>query len=399
MTAALRPWSALGPGTGAVLRPALVGAVDAAIVAIDRELPAFQGGLDGELGRTIRRGVEVALDRFLDLLGTEAPALNPRAEQVYAALGAGEGAQGRSMDTLLAAYRIGARVTWGHFAAAAVEAGTPTGDLVVLAEAIFAYIDEISAASAVGYARQQAADAGRRDARRARLAEVLLGGGAAADLARTRRLAADAGWSLPASLVAAVVPLPEGEPRTPASVPDALVLESEHELVALVPDPAGRLAQIGAGLGAAPVYLGTERPPEQAHLSLAHARAVRRLVEVGVVPSARLVSAAEHLPELVVGADPTLLDDLASGVTAPLADLPASRRRVLEETLAAWLAHQGDRAAVARALQVHPQTVSYRMARLGALVGERLALPRGRLELTLALATSPHGAAWLRQVP
>jgi hypothetical protein len=396
MLVAPRPWSALGPGTADVLRPGLPDAVDAAIAAIDRELPLFRGRLDGELGRNIRRGVQVALDRFLDLLGTDAPALDARSEQVYAAFGEGEGSHGRSMDTLLGAYRIGARVTWGSFAAAAIRAGITTGDLVVLAEAIFAYIDEISAASAVGYARQQAAQAGQRNARRARLAEVLLTGTAVPDVAELRRLAAGAAWSLPATVAVAVVPLSGAAERTPVTVPDALVLESEQELLAVVPDPVGRLDQVAVGLGGTPVFLGTLRPPEQAQVSLAHAREVHRLVAAGTVRGGSLVLAGEHLPELVLGADPALVAELSGPVLAPLADLPPGRRAVLERTLAAWLAHQGDRGAVARALQVHPQTVSYRMARLADLVGARLADPRGRLELTLALSAGPGGAAWRR---
>ncbi len=398
MVQAPRPWSGLQPALADLLRPRLAVTVDAAIAAIDRELPAFQGGLDGALGRTIRRGVEVALNRFLDLLGTDDPALDPRSEQIYAALGEGEGAQGRSMDTLLSAYRIGARVTWGHFAADAVRGEVRTDELVVLAEAIFAYIDEISAASAVGYARQQAAEAGHRNVVRSRLAEALLSGAAVADPAKLRRLADDAGWAVPERLAVAVVPHPaEGASRTPRTLADALLLETDVELLALVPDPAGRREQIGSGLGAVPVYLGTARPPEEAAISLAHARAVRRLVEAGTVPGGDVVAAADHLSDLIVAADPSLLEELAGRALAALADVGPRKRAVLEQTLATWLAEQGDRAAVARALHVHPQTVTYRMSRLADLLGEGLGHPAGRLALTLALAGGPAGRAWAQK--
>ena len=83
---------------------------------------------------------------------------------MYLNLGRGEMRAGRSLDALLAAYRLGARVAWRRFAAAGERAGLPPHTLYALAEAIFAYIDELSADSIEGYAREQAAAAGRASA-------------------------------------------------------------------------------------------------------------------------------------------------------------------------------------------------------------------------------------------
>jgi DNA-binding PucR family transcriptional regulator len=116
---------------------------------------------------------------------------------------------------------------------------------------------------------------------------------------------------------------------------------------------------------------------------------VRRLVQQGVLADGGLVAAADHLPALVVHADATLLDDLARQVLAPLQSVPPARRAVLEDTLEAWLAHHGERAQVAAALTVHPQTVSYRMARLAELFGAALQDPGARWALALALAGRP----------
>ena len=66
---------------------------------------------------------------------------------------------------------------------------------------------------------------------------------------------------------------------------------------------------------------------------------------------------------------------------------PGQSRR-LAETLRAWLVHQGRRDAVAAELQVHPQTVRYRMTRIRELFGARLDDPRARLELIVGLATA-----------
>ena len=122
------------------------------------------------------RRVEIALQRWLELLGTTDDALDPSAVRVYAGIGAGEWRSGRTMEALLAAYRTGARVVWEHMSAAAVAAGAAPDDLVALAEAIFVYIDELSAASASGYADARTADADLVQAARAQLARLLLTG-------------------------------------------------------------------------------------------------------------------------------------------------------------------------------------------------------------------------------
>jgi hypothetical protein len=386
-----RPWTSLDPAIAQMLRPAVPLVVDAALAEIGEDLPAFGGDLDGGFGRAVRRGVELALGRLLDLLGTAAPALDPRLMQLYESLGENESNQGRQLDTLLAAYRIGARVTWAQFSAAAVAAGVGTGELVLLAEAIFVYIDELSAASASGHARRHAAQAGRRDVLRSQLAAALLEGEAGTASARVRRLAADARWALPERLAVALLPGDEQVQlrSVPVVPPEVLVLAGEHEVLAIVPDPSGpgRRSRFTAALTAdALVYVGTVRPPEEAPVSLAHARDVRRLVEAGVLQAGRVVAAADHLPELVLHADPLLLDDLSRRVLAPLAGLAPRRREVLLETLGSWLVHQGDRACVAQQLAVHPQTVSYRMAQLAELFAGGLQEPRRRLELTIALA-------------
>ena len=99
----------------------------------------------------------------------------------------------------------------------------------------------------------------------------------------------------------------------------------------------------------------------------------------------QLPAAEEHLAELVVHGDAGLASELASTRLEPLeARSPNSRERLLE-TLSAWLDHQGNVPQVAEALQVHPQTVRYRLAQLRELFGERLEDPDARFELALAV--------------
>src|SRR5512143_764580 len=153
MTAHHRPWSGLDPQIARDLRPALRGVRGAAIDEIAQQLPELGGDLAGEYGRQLARGIDLALGRLLDLFGTDEEALPATLAEVYASFGARESLHGRALDALLAAYRIGARTAWARLSAVAVESGVEVGQLVILAEAIFVYIDELSAASATGHAR------------------------------------------------------------------------------------------------------------------------------------------------------------------------------------------------------------------------------------------------------
>lgn len=102
----------------------------------------------------MRRGVRQALEGFIELVeGGDAAQLPGR--RVYVSFGRAEARRGRSIEVLLAAYRAGAQVAWRGFAEAGEVAGLPPGDLYTLAEALFAYIDELSAASAEGVAQEQ----------------------------------------------------------------------------------------------------------------------------------------------------------------------------------------------------------------------------------------------------
>ena len=86
--------------------------------------------------------------------------------------------------------------------------------------------------------------------------------------------------------------------------------------------------------------------------------------------------AEEHLPALVIAADPALAAELSEQRLAPLAELPEGPRERLTETLRAWLDRPGQVQAVAAELDVHPQTVRYRVKQLRELFGERLEDPR-----------------------
>jgi hypothetical protein len=397
MAARNRPWTGISAGIADRLRPAVTDIAEVALFEIGNQVPVLGSDLAGEFGQALRRGIDLALHRLLDLFGTEEPGLDDHLTRLYEGFGERESRHGRPLDALLAAYRIGARVSWAQLSAAAVRAEVGVEQLVVLAESIFVYIDELSGASAAGHARHHAAASGYRDVQRSRLAAALVEGQAATAPELIRELADDVAWPVPARMAVAVVPMPPPVPgraaALPLAPPDVLTLNLDGEVLAVLPDPSGpgRRARLTALVGpGAEVYVGTVRPPQEAPISLAHARAVHRLVLDGVLPRARVVAAADHLTTMVLHADPRLLADLTSRALAPLAGLPPQRQRVLAETLRSWLAVQGDRAAAARRLGVHPQTVSYRMTQLAGLLGPVLDDPAARLALTLALEAQPR---------
>jgi hypothetical protein len=376
------PWSALPPELGDAVRAALPDVVDEVIARIPSEVPSYARPLEGRFGEGVRLGVEVALGRFLDLPGTDSPALAQEDRAVYLALGRGELLQGRSLEALLAAYRVGARVAFRRFADLAGHLDPAL--LMPLAESVFAYIDELSAVSAEGYATEQSRRAGESDRRRGELLDLLLSG--TADGPSVTAAAAAAGWSVPEELVAVVVEEElAGGLRTRLG-PEALVAPYGGEVVALVPAPpraaareALRSALVGWRAG-----VGPARPWAGAPASLRVAQQAASLLARGVVTT-EPVFADEHLGSLVVHRDAELLAALAHARLAPLEQLRESSRERFAETLLAWLQHRGERQHVAAALHVHPQTVGYRLGRLREMFGPALDDPQGRFELELAL--------------
>jgi hypothetical protein len=388
-----RTFAAVPPETADVLRPVLSGLADETIEAIAAEVPDYARAMEGEFGQAVRRGVEIAFQRFLDLV------LDPRADvrsarAAYVDLGRGEYHAGRSLDALLAAYRVGARLAWRRFVETGREAGLAPEVLYDLGEAIFAYIDEISAESADGYAQEQSAAAGETQRRRQRLVRVLAEDPPASEEA-IRTAAAAAGWTLPRRVAALVLDGAEGEAEDALDAAaaalarrigaDAVGAADGARICVFVPDPAAPARKRGlqAALDGRRAALGPGVPWPRAATSL------RRAASALALPHDGLIVAEEHLARLLLAADPALGAELAAARLAPLETLNAGQREKMETTLRAWLDRPGQVQAVAAALDVHPQTVRYRMTRLRELFGERLEDPEARFELGLALRLTP----------
>jgi hypothetical protein len=381
--------------------PAVVAAMQAELPAVAEqtvstivvEVPNYADAFSGEMGRAISSAVELALGGFLNLAtapGGVDPSLpiGPALEGAYK-LGRGEARSGRSMDALLAAYRVGARVAWRHMSDTAVAAGLTVGSLARFAELVFAYIDQLSAASVAGHTDELATTGRVRRHHLERLGALLLAGRPLHDLTAA---AARADWVPPRTLTAVL--LPEDRARGALGLVDGRTLQVTDELPGL--DPAAELTVLlvpDAGEGARPALLrglegraavvGPARPWASAGTS--YARAVRALqLGLGADATAPL-DTEQRLPDLVLRADEDALRDLRAAALAPLAGLGEGVREKLTATLRSWLLHHGRREQVAAELFVHPQTVRYRMGQLRDLFGDRLDDPRTVLALTIAL--------------
>ncbi|MBZ5737948.1 PucR family transcriptional regulator [Nocardioides mangrovi] len=351
--------------------------------AIIDEVPSYTDAFSGPMGETIRNAVQLALGGFLSLASGRrgADVTTPTAPAVDGAyqLGRGEARSGRSTEAILAAYRIGARVSWREMSTTAVRNGLDGETLAAFAELVFAYIDELSAASVAGHTDELATTGRVRQRRLERIAHHLLSGSPRdAVVAAAER----AGWEPPTTLTAVIVPEAQVRPVL-AGVSAATIAATEppeldEAVLLLVPDAHGhRRTALLRTLGTRGCTAGPARPWLDVRAS--YDRALRaRAAGLDLDTEA-------HLVPLVLEADPAARADLRAQVLAPLADLRPGTAEKLTDTLRSWLLHHGRRDEVAADLFVHPQTVRYRMGQLRELYGDRLDDPGTVLAMVVAL--------------
>jgi hypothetical protein len=360
--------------------------------AVRAEVPSYADPFKGEMGRTIENAVALALGGFIGIASGQAEgsaSFSQVSEAAYA-LGRGEARSGRTMEALLNAYRVGARVAWRDMSGSAVEAGLTADTVARFAELVFAYIDELSASSAAGHADELATTGRVRQRYLERLTQQLLRGGDPEALAAA---AERADWDPPRLLTAVILPdsrsrgvLAQLGPATLQPTEQVPGLEEHPDLtVLLVPSTAGSArTSLLRTLVDREAVVGPTRPWLEVQSS--YDRALRA-VALGLQQDAPSpLDTEEHLPELILSADRQALADLRLQVLEPLEELRPAVAAKLTETLRSWLLHQGRRDEVAAELFVHPQTVRYRLQQLRDLYGDRLTDPDWLLRLTIALA-------------
>jgi hypothetical protein len=379
------PWRGLPLEVADLIEPELPAITEEILTTIAREVPEYERPLEGRFGHGIRRGVNQALLQFVALI-REPDAGREAGREVYVELGRGEQRVGRTLDSLQAAYRVGARVAWRRIAEAGQRANLDPEPLTLMADAIFAYIDELSADSVEGYAEAQAAVEDLRRQRRQELVTLLLRQlpAAATDIAAT---AAAAEWKLPRRLAAVACSDSDLSVIAGRAPMDALVTAVDGTGCLLVPDPAGpgRREEIERLAARATLALGPTTEPSEAGRSWALATSLLSAAATGVVTGSGLLRAEDHLADLLLASNPPVTSLITARRLAPLENLTARARERMHETALAYVRHQGNAVAMAAELHVHPQTARYRITRLRELFGEDLNDPDARFELELAL--------------
>lgn len=380
-----RPWARVPEWVGAAVRPELSGAVDEIIAVVRAEVPDYARPLTGRFGVRITEGVSVALGQFVDLLGSDEGLTDTR---VYRALGQLEHREGRTLAALQTAYQVGSRTLWRRLGGSPTARQLPPEVIFSLAEALFTYIEQLSAASVAGWAAEESSRAGSLQTRRHALVE-LLARRPPATAAEVERAAAAANWTPPARLAALAV---DAAVDVAARIPSAIGADLDPVGLVLVPvlDRTGWLDRVRGGIGEKRAVLGPVVETAEAHRSVARAQTAWSLHAAGRLGTAdALARADEHLLTLLLAAAPDVADELWLRALGPLDELPAGAASRARETLQAWLDAHGDVTATAERLHVHPQTVRYRLAGLRDTLGAALDDPTARLELALALRLPP----------
>ena len=383
--------------------PGLDSLADDMTAAILREVPEYGQAGDDSYARVVHQVARDAVHQFADRIADPAAPWEPTA-RMFHDVGRLEAAQGRSLDALQAALRVGARVTWQRLRETTRQGGGDADVFARIGEAIFRYLDELAASCSAGYAEARSEFAGETGGLRCRLLDLIVADPPAPPES-VSRLARAAGWRLPRRVAAVALAVPASAVSGPLpTLPhDLLAGVVRREPCLLMPDPdgpgrrplledglrrrwpmAGRTEDdAGSGCLAA---VGPTVPLARASASLRWARQALALGQRGQVRHAEgIVRCDEQLATLVLLGDAEFARMLSGQVLAPLRRLRPEQADRLAETLLAWLESADNAGAAARRLHVHPQTVRYRLRQLTELFGDRLADPEARFTLQVAL--------------
>ncbi|MEW2358117.1 helix-turn-helix domain-containing protein [Spirillospora sp. NPDC029432] len=391
----LKAWDGVPCELSDLMRPHLDTLAEEMIQEILAGVPEYSRPQDEEYSRLVRLAVEGALRQFVDLIMDPESSWEPVAA-VYREIGWAEAREGRSLDVLQTSLRLGARVAWRRLAAESESLNLSRHALASIAEAIFAFLDEIARAATEGYTKARAQEAGELEHRRRRLLDLLLAEPPAAPQA-IADLARLAQWRVPRTVAAVVLYERGRQPFShPSLPPDVLADVNRREPCLVVPDPEGpgRGRMLETALRDWVAALGPTVRTCDAAKSLRWARQALPLARRGILPADRVIRCADHMPELVVFKDEELVRAVADLRLAPLKAVRPRHRERLMRTLLSCLQNGFNATEVANRLHVHPQTVRYRLHQLEELFGPRLYDPESRLEMEMVLTvwlTAPEG--------
>ncbi len=406
-TAAVQP--VLSSRTNGVVRARLGAAVPEMIEVIRRGVPEYADPRRPDYQQRLADAVMHVVAQFIEHI-SEPDASTEAVRAEFRLIGFTAAREGRTLDALQNALRLGARFAWqwlcqpdtadaagtadtadtpgGPDAAVPADPGLDMRELSRVGEAIFGYLDELATACSAGYAQGCAQTADEREARRRRLLDGLVAEPPSPpELVASLARAAD--WVLPSRVAVAVL----GErPRRPSPAApwigaDVLADWQRPEPLLVLPDPdgPGRAGAIDHALSGWLAAVGPAVPVGRAAQSLRWARQALALTRRGIIAADGPVRCQRHLSTLLLLADEDLARMLRATRLGPLERLRPGQRDRLAETMLAWLQLGENAGEVARRVHVHPQTVRYRLRQIHELFGDQLRDPDRRFELQVAL--------------
>jgi sugar diacid utilization regulator len=362
----------------------------------------------------IARACEAGLDLFLAAAREARPATNEELRRV-AQLGILQARSSQSVEPILSAYRIAARVAWDAILAAWRGHPEATPEAVMLtANYVFTALDQVAAEVTKTYlhAREQHLQRGTRA--QARLFHALISDNFDSELELQKQALALNMPIVPTGYVVAVCNLivgsrdgerggqaladvasaletPRGEIHH-ATDPTTLVVlwpaesvsnvDAARQFVLQLQDEAMRRsgtarARVRAGIGGYhPGLRGISRSYLEAQQAIEAGRKLR--------PEAVVHRHDELIPHLVMAQNPRLAERFVLHSLGRLTDRKLRNREQLLETLDAYL-ERGSVKEAAAALGLHRHTVLYRLDKLRELLGGDLDEPAARQRLHFAL--------------
>lgn len=302
---------------------------------------------------------------------------------------------GAPLAAVMSAYRIGFRFMWEQTLEQARQDPELTADaLLDLMSHIFVAQDVFTQAMTEAYREVVTAQALGDAAERAALVEALLAG----QITDARSL-----WEVadalriptrgPYVVVAAQVPeigkmgLPEIRTKLHArDIRSAWRLEPDFQVGIAhlgAPDRLSTLITVLRGASSARVGVS---PVFDDLTGTGEALRYARLATTGRARGDSLVTVFDESPLILAAVSaPEVMTRVGRRLLAPLDDLPAEERRILVDTLEAWLDCGGSANDTAAKIFCHPNTVRHRLRRIEERTGRSLARPRDVAELCLAL--------------
>jgi DNA-binding CsgD family transcriptional regulator len=363
----------------AIMRPELPSLAEEIITQIREQIPEYARSMDGSYGKVLQLAVEQALTSFVDLVADPAMSRAHR-DEMCRKLGRYEAEEGRSLDSLQAAYRIGGHVAWHRVMTLGQTCNLSSPIMSLLADAVFGYMNELAALSVTGYQEAKARSSEARQEARRRLLQLILERPPVPQRALAD-LSGLASWPLPEEVTLVAV-----EPGVlyHSVLPSDLLADLDNpQPFLLIPGPVCDM--LGAVLGSAKAAVGLTVPLADAADSLRWARQAYSLAAAGIINGGPVTYCEENLVTLWLLSDSALADQVCRRQFDALEGLTPRQQERLTETFGAWLETRGTAAEIADRLQVHPQTVRYRIRQLEKTLGDRFDDPNARFAMEMVL--------------